>query len=108
MPSLSIAAGTPKPSFQPSGASPASIRRRRSVSCASIPRSIRGSRAMARDSAMARARGDSGDLEVADRDVAEADLVAVGEDGLADALAVDGDAVEAAVVEHDHDLAAGG
>src|SRR5215211_2238010 len=108
MPSLSIAAGTPKPSFQPSGASPASMRRRRSVSCASIPRSILGSRAMAGDSATARARGSgSGDLEEADRDVAQADLVAVGEHRLSDALAVDEDAVEAAVAEHDdHELGA--
>src|SRR5215211_5523306 len=108
MPSLSIAAGTPKPSFQPSGASPASMRRRRSVSCASIPRSILGSRAMAGDSATARARGSgSGDLEEADRDVAQADLVAVGEHRLSDALAVDEDAVEAAVVEHHDGVPAG-
>src|SRR5688500_20225321 len=96
------------PSFQPSGASPASIRRRRSVSCASMPRSILGSLAMARDSDTARARQESVDVQEADGDVAEADLVAVGEDGLADALAVDDDAVEAAVVEHHHDLVADG
>ena len=61
------------------------------------------------DSATARARpGAPGDVEEADRDLAEADLVAVGEDGLADAVAVDDDAVEAAVVEHHHDLAARG
>src|SRR5829696_7098521 len=87
------------PSFQPSGASPDSMRRRRSVSCASIPRSILGSLAMA---AILPRRGTgaaSGDVEEADRDVAEADLVAVGEDGLA---------VEAAVVEDHDDLAARG
>src|SRR5215218_7589313 len=109
MASLAIAAGTPKPSFQPSEPSPASIRRWRSVSCASIPRSILGSLAMARDCATARARGSgSGNLEEADRHVAEADLVAVGEDGLPDALAVDVDAVEAAVVEHDDEVLARG
>src|SRR5215207_3340075 len=119
MPSLAIAAGTPKPSFQPSEASPASMRRRRSVSCASMPRSILGSLAMAGDSATTRPRASGSpaltDLEKADRDVTEADLVAVGEDGLAHALAVDEHAVEAAVVEHhdevvarrDHRVAAG-
>src|SRR5829696_2641948 len=100
------------PSFQPSGASPASMRRRRSVICASIPRSILGSLAMARDSAMARDVNPptpvSVDAEEADRDVAEADLVAVRQHGLADPLAVDEDAVEAAIVEHDDHVAARG
>src|SRR4029079_11639219 len=74
-----------------------------------MPRSILGSLAMARDSAMA---GDPRvglpNLEEADRDLAQADLVAVGESRPPDALAVDDDAVQAAVVEHDHDLAASG
>src|SRR6185436_9058106 len=96
------------PSFQPSGASPSSMRRRRSVSCASMPRSILGSLAMARSVPWQGTARGSPDVEEPDRDVAEADLVAVGEDGLADAVAVDDDAVEAAVVEDDDHLAARG
>src|SRR5689334_6664723 len=86
------------PSFQPSDSSPSSRRRWRPVSCASRPRSILGSRAMT-------ARIVSGHVEVAHGDVAEADLVAVAQHGLADADAVDDHAVEAAVVE-DHDIVA--
>src|SRR4051794_30431930 len=89
------------PSFHPNEDSPSSILRWRPVSCASRPRSILGSLAMARDCAMARADGGSGHVEEADRDLAEPDLVAVPQHGLADPRAVDDHAVEAAVIE-DH------
>src|SRR5215212_10388340 len=79
------------------------MRLRRSISCPSIPRSILGSLAMAAILPWQGPRPVSRDLEEADRHLAEADLVAMGEHGLADPLAVDEDPVEAAVVEdHDH------